>query len=65
MRSRSISRAVVLATLLIGFTGISTLFDLPVMIPSFGIWLILLMVAYMLLAQILKSVYIRISKEWI
>ncbi len=57
--------AVVMATLLIGFTGISTLFDLPVMIPSFGIWLILLMVAYMLLAQILKSVYIRISKEWV
>jgi len=56
---------VVLVTLLIGFTVVAGLFELPVMIPSFGIWLVILMVAYTLLAQILKAVYIRINKEWV
>ena len=56
---------VVLVTLLIGFTVVATWFDLPVMIPSFGWWLAILMVVYMVLAQILKSVYIKINKEWV
>ena len=56
---------VVLATLLIGFTKIAGFFDLPVMIPSFAVWLLVLMAAYMILAQILKAIYIRINKEWV
>ena len=56
---------VVLVTLLIGFTIIATWFDLPIMVPSFGLWLIILMVIYMVLAQILKSIYIKINKEWV
>ncbi len=56
---------VVAATLLIGFTGIAELFDLPVMVPAFALWLVILMAAYSLLAQILKSIYIRINKEWV
>ena len=56
---------VVLVTLLIGFTGIANWFDLPVMVPSFGWWLVILMVIYMVLAQILKGVYIKINKEWV
>ena len=57
--------AVVFITLVIGFSKIAGLFSLPVMIPSFGIWLVVLMVVYMVLAQILKAVYIRINKEWV
>ena len=56
---------VVLVTLLIGFTRIAGIFDLPVMLPAFGIWLVILMVVYCLLAQILKGIYIRINKEWV
>ena len=56
---------VVLVTLLIGFTGIANWFDLPVMVPSFGWWLVILMVIYMVLAQILKGIYIKINKEWV
>ena len=55
---------VVAATLLIGFTGIARLFDLPVMPPAFGLWLVGLMLVYSLLAQILKRIYIRINREW-
>ena len=57
--------AVVLVTLLIGFTVVAGIFDLPVMIPAFGIWLVVLMAIYMILAQILKALYIRINKEWV
>ena len=57
--------AVVLVTLLIGFTKIAGFFDLPVMIPGFAIWLVILMAAYTILAQILKAVYIRVNKEWV
>ena len=56
---------VVLVTLLIGFTIVATWFDLPIMVPSFGLWLVILMVIYMVLAQILKSIYIKINKEWV
>ncbi len=56
---------VVLVTLLIGFTVVATWFDLPIMIPSFGWCLFILMVVYMVLAQILKSIYIKINKEWV
>lgn len=50
---------------IIGFTAVAGLFDLPVMVPAFGIWLVILMGAYTLLAQVLKSIYIRINREWV
>ncbi|MBQ2110109.1 MAG: magnesium-translocating P-type ATPase [Clostridia bacterium] len=56
---------VVLATVLIGFTAIAKLFDLPVMVPQFAIWLVILMTVYTLLAQLLKRIYIKINKEWV
>ncbi len=56
---------VVAATLLIGFTGIARLFALPVMVPGFALWLVVLMAVYCLLAQVLKRIYIRINKEWV
>lgn len=55
----------VFVTLIIGFTAIAGVFDLPVMIPSFGIWLLILMAVYMILARILKAVYIKANKEWV
>lgn len=56
---------VVAATLLIGFTPVAILFDLPVMPVAFGMWLVILMVVYSLLAQLLKRFYIRKNKEWV
>ena len=56
---------VVLATLLIGFTGVSVLFSLPTMPIIYMLWIVLLMIVYTILAQILKKIYIRIYKEWI
>ena len=56
---------VFIATLLIGFTGIATLFDLPVMVPSYMIWLAVLMVVYTVLAQILKRIYMKMNHEWV
>ena len=57
--------AVVAVTLLIGFTGIACLFELPVMAPQFLLWLAILMVVYCVLAQLLKRVYIRMNGEWV
>ena len=57
--------AVVLVTLLIGFTAIANLFDLPVMVASFGLWLAGLMVVYTILAQVLKGIYMKKNKEWV
>lgn len=56
---------VVIATLLIGFTGIATLFDLLVKVPSYMIWLAGLMVVYTILAQILKRIYMKLNHEWV
>ena len=56
---------VVIATLLIGFTGIAALFDLPVMVPSYMLWLAALMVVYTVLAQILKRIYMKFNQEWV
>ena len=57
--------AVVAVTMIIGFTGIAQLFDLPVMAPSYMLWLAALMAAYTVLVQILKRVYIQFNGEWV
>ena len=51
-------------TLLIGFTGIATFFSLPVMPVAYLPWLIGLMLVYMILAQIMKTIYIKRHKDW-
>ena len=48
---------VVLVTLLIGFTAISGLFDLPIMVPAYAGWMVLLMLAYMVLASVMLRFY--------
>ncbi|MBQ6570666.1 MAG: magnesium-translocating P-type ATPase [Clostridia bacterium] len=57
--------AVVIATLLIGFTGIAAIFDLPVMVMSYALWLAGLMVVYTVLAQLLKRIYMKLGNEWV
>ena len=57
--------AVVAATLLIGFTGIAGFLDLPVMVPSFALWLAGLMIVYTIFAQIMKRIYMKINHEWV
>ena len=57
--------AVCIVTLLIGFTSAAGLFSLPVMPISFLAWMVCLMVIYTVLAQALKTVYIRLNKEWV
>ena len=52
-------------TLLIGFTAVASLFSLPVMPISFLAWMAALMVVYTVLAQAMKTVYIRFNKEWV
>lgn len=56
--------AIIAVTLLIGFTGIAGFFSLPVMPVSYMLWLALLMVVYMIFAQIMKVIYIRKHKDW-
>ena len=56
--------AVIAVTLVIGFTGVSTLFDLPTMPLSYMLWLVILMVVYMVFAQIMKVIYIKRHKDW-
>ena len=57
--------AVIAVTLLIGFTGISSLFGLPTMPIIYMAWLAGLMVVYTLFAQILKTIYIKKHKDWL
>ena len=56
--------AVIAVTLIIGFTGLSTLFDLPTMPISYMLWLAILMIVYMVFAQIMKVIYIKRHKDW-
>ena len=51
--------------LLIGFTGIAGFLDLPVMVPSFALWLAGLMIVYTIFAQIMKRIYMKINHEWV
>ena len=56
--------AVIAVTLIIGFTGVSSLFSLPAMPVSYMLWLAILMVVYMIFAQIMKVIYIKRHKDW-
>lgn len=56
--------AIIVVTLLIGFTGISALFSLPTMPLSYMLWLAILMLVYMVFAQIMKVIYIKRHKDW-
>ena len=57
--------AVVIGTLIIGMTDISALLEMGKVPGVYGLWMILLLVIYLILAQIIKKIYIKINKEWI
>ena len=57
--------AVVAVTLIIGMTDISAIFDMGRVEPTYIIWMVIMLAVYLLLAQIIKKIYIRINGEWI
>ncbi|MBR0386018.1 MAG: magnesium-translocating P-type ATPase, partial [Erysipelotrichaceae bacterium] len=56
---------VVIVTLIIGMTGIALFFDMGKVPAIYGLWMAVLLSAYLLLAQIIKKLYIKINGEWI
>jgi Mg2+-importing ATPase len=59
------SIAVIIITLIIGMTTIALVFDMGVVPASYGIWMVILLLVYLVLAQIIKKIYIKINGEWI
>ena len=57
--------AVVIVTLFIGLSRFAYILDMNPIPYSYLGWLVLLMVVYMLLAQIMKNIYIRRFRKWI
>ena len=57
--------AVVIITLIIGMTEISRIFDMGKVPYIYGLWMAGLLLIYLVLAQIIKHIYIKINKEWI
>lgn len=56
---------IICVTMIIGFTSISKIFDLKVMPSLYLIWMIGLILVYLIMAQILKKIYINKNHEWI
>ncbi len=59
------SIAVVIITLVIGMTGIANIFDMNTVPYVYGLWMIGMLAVYLILAQIIKKIYIKINGEWI
>ena len=57
--------AVVIVTLIIGFSRIALILDMNPMPYAYLIWLAVLMLVYMLVAQIMKNIYIKKFEKWI
>ena len=57
--------AVVLVTLIIGFSRIALILDMNPMPYSYLMWLAILMIVYMLVTQIVKNIYIKKFEKWI
>jgi len=58
--------AIVVITLIIGFTGIATIFNLATLTSAYMIWLGLLVAGYAIITQIVKNIYIKTSNgQWI
>ena len=61
----SLSTAAIIAiTMLIGFTGISTFFSMPTITIMYLPWILIMMLVYMILAQIMKTIYIKRHHDW-
>lgn len=57
--------SVIILTLIIGFTSIAEVFDLKTMPYLYFVWIVILIVIYLVLAQIMKKIYIKKNHEWI
>lgn len=57
--------AITIVALIIGFSSIATVFDFGIMPKIYFPWLFLLMIVYLLLAQMIKNIYIKRNHEWI
>ena len=56
---------IILATMIIGFTDISGIFDLKPMPYLYLAWIFILIFIYLIMAQIMKKFYIKKNDEWI
>lgn len=56
---------IILTTMIIGFTGISEIFDLKPMPYLYLAWIFILIFIYLITAQIMKKFYIKKNDEWI
>ena len=56
---------IILATMIIGFTDISEIFDLKPMPYLYLAWIFILIFIYLIMAQIMKKFYIKKNDEWI
>lgn len=56
---------IILATMIIGFTGIAEIFDLKPMPYLYLVWIFVLIFIYLIMAQIMKKLYIKKNDEWI
>lgn len=57
--------AVVVVTLFIGLSNFAYILDMNPLPYTYIIWLAILMVVYLLVAQIMKNIYIKRFKKWI
>lgn len=57
--------SIIIITLIIGFTNVAEIFDMKVMPYSYLGWLVILIFAYLIVAQIMKKIYIKKNGEWI
>ena len=57
--------AIILITMIIGFTDISEIFDLKPMPYLYLSWIFVLISIYLIIAQIMKKFYIKKNHEWI
>ncbi len=57
--------AVVILTLVIGLTDLAYVLDMKPLPPSYLLWLAILLLIYLLLAQLMKNIYIKKFKKWI
>ena len=56
---------VVIITLLMGLTDFAYILDMKPLPVSYVMWLAILCVIYLLLAQLMKNIYIKKFKKWI
>ena len=57
--------SIVVITLIISFTGITTIFDLSKLPLNYLVWILALMCIYVLFIEMYKRIYVKRNKEWL